>query len=60
MLNAMAEPRPEVVAAGAEALAAAIAYIDGRNAELSTIALVPLYQRLERAVAALHEVTDSA
>jgi hypothetical protein len=47
-----------VIAAGAEVLQAAVSYVDSRNDGVATIALVPLYERLERAVAMFHEVTD--
>ena len=53
-------PRQAVIAAGAEVLQAAVAYVDAREEDLPALALklVPLYQRLERAVAMFHEVTD--
>ena len=51
-------PRQAVIAAGAEVLQAAVSYVDGHNDGLPTVALVPLYQRLESAVAMFHEVTD--
>ena len=53
------EPRPEVIAAGAEVLSAAVAYIDGREDSLPPLTRMALYQRLERAVIAFHEVTDA-
>jgi hypothetical protein len=51
-------PRQAVIAAGAEVLQAAVSYVDARNDDVATIALIPLYQRLENAVAMFHEVTD--
>jgi hypothetical protein len=52
------QPRPAVIAAGAELIKAACAYVDAREAQVSTLELVPIYRRLESAVIMFHEVTD--
>ena len=51
-------PRSAVVEAGREVLQAAVAYVDGRDQDLPTLALTTLYVRLERAVSAFHAATD--
>ena len=53
----MVEPRPEVIAAGAEVIKAAVAYVDARQQEVAAIALVEPYRRLETAVMDFHDAT---
>jgi hypothetical protein len=52
--------RPEVINAGAEVIAAATAYVEGRQAILSNVAIMPLYRRLETAVIDFKESTRGA